>query len=99
MLQRLADKTSTANTASTLIDALTTPLPGGGAEEPAAKHRRLSAARRPSVAHQELVDSLPTPNSTNPTNKLDASGIFLTSVHSSAARAVLSISLRLAMTI
>ena len=73
LLQRLADKTSTANTASTLIDALTTPLPGGGSEEPAAKHRRLSAARRSSTVHQELVDSLTTPNSTAPANQLDAS--------------------------
>ena len=72
LLQRLADKTSTANTASTLIDALTTPLPGGGAQEPAAKHRRLSASRRSSAAHQELVDSLTTPNSTIPANKLDS---------------------------
>ena len=70
LLQRLADKTSAVNTASALIDALTTPLPDGG-EEPAQKHRRLSIHRRQSAAQAELVDSLTTPTSAKPANKLD----------------------------
>ena len=54
-----------------VIDALTTPLPGGG-EEPVQKQRRLSIDRR-SATQSESVDSLPAPTPADPANKLDLS--------------------------
>ena len=55
-----------------LIDALTTPLPGSG-EEPAQKHCRISIHHQQSAAQAKLVDSLTSPTSAEPANKLDSS--------------------------
>ena len=65
MLQRLADKTQQANTAATLIDALSTPM--NTSPEPVHKARRISNTRsdNQSTTLSESVELPPTPS--NPT--------------------------------
>ena len=69
MLQRLADKTQQANTAATLIDALSTPM--NTSPEPVHKARRISNTRsdNQSTTLSESVELPPTPS--NPANRLD----------------------------
>ena len=79
MLERLADKVSTASEAATLIDALTTPPSSTSAhtDEQRAARRRCLAATAATGEHSgaaDLVDSLTAPSgSGNSGKKLDAS--------------------------
>ena len=66
VLQRLADKTQQANTAATLIDALTSPMTTS--PEPSLHHK---SRRLTNLVAPESVDLPPTPS--NPANRPDSS--------------------------
>ena len=73
MLQRLTDKTQQANTAATLIDALTTAITTS--PKPSLHHKARRFSNSPSANRSttlfEFVELPPTPS--NPANRLDSS--------------------------
>ena len=77
MLERLAGKTSIANEAATLIDALTTPptTTATHTDEQAICPRRLNESAAGDQSSSDLVHSLTTPSSAAPGQKLDSSGL------------------------
>ena len=77
MLERLAGKTSIANEAATLIDALTTPptTTATHTDEQAICPRRLNESAAGDQSSSDLVHSLTTPSSAAPGQKLDSTGL------------------------